>query len=144
MKNHLQKLLALCLIMLLSYTGYSQCNVELYSQRSLKEVKAGYMFVKSFRIDGKEGSRRKIEYTCVFSKGVTYQVLISSADGEASGIVGTLYNPERKKLASNYFEGKHYRMLQYNCNATGIYYLTFTFRDTPSFCGAAILSFQRR
>ena len=144
MKDFLQKILVLCFAMALSHVGYSQCNVELYSQRSLKEVQSGYMFVKSFRIDGKEGSRRKIEYTCVFSKGISYQVLISSADGQASGIVGTLYNPERKKLASNYFEGKHYRMLQYNCNATGIYYLAFTFRDTPTFCGAAILSFKRR
>jgi hypothetical protein len=141
--RNLISILALFLLLGSAPAAYSQCNVELYSQRSLKSLQPGFMFVKSFRIDGKDGSRRKIEYTCVFSKGMSYQIHITAADGEADGIVGTLYNPERKRLASNHLDGKFYKVLQYNCNATGIYYLSFTFRESASFCGAAILSFKR-
>lgn len=102
------------------------------------------MFIKSFRIDGKEGSRKKVEYTCVFSKGTSYQIQITSADGNASGIVGTLYDPERKKLASNYFDGKFFAGLRYECKSTGIYYLSFTFLDTETYCGAAVMGFKRQ
>ena len=101
------------------------------------------MFMKSFRVDGKGGARRKVEYTCVFSKGVSYQVHITSREGQSRGIVGTLYNPDRRKLASNFYEGRFFQTIQYDCRATGIYYLAFTFRESESFCGGAILSFKR-
>ncbi len=141
--KYLLFILVLCLGVSVAQESNAQCNVELYSQRSLKRVKGGYMFVKSFRINGKQGSRRKLEYTCVFSKDMSYQIHIAGADGKSDGIVGTLYNPERRKLASNFFEGEFFQSIRYDCKATGIYYLAFTFRESSNYCGAAILSFKR-
>jgi hypothetical protein len=143
MKN-LHKILVLLMMLGLAWNAQAQCNAELYSQRCLKKLDNGYVFIKSFRIDGKDGARKKVEYTCVFSKGTSYQIYIASADGNATGIIGTLFDPERKKLASNYFDGKFFGSLRYDCRATGIYYLSFTFLDTDSYCGAAVMGFKRQ
>lgn len=135
-------ILTVCLATI-SHLSFAQCNVELYSKRSMKLIKGNYMFMKSFRIDGKGGARRKIEYTCVFSKGISYEIHVTSKSGNSDGIVATLYNPDRRKLASNFFESKFFQTMRYDCRATGIYYLSFTFRESDAFCGAAILSFKK-
>ena len=99
--------------------------------------------MKSYRIDGKNGARKKIEYTCVLSKDTNYQLQVQSKDGAAVGIIGTLYDSKRNRKASTYYNNKFYEEVTYKCRATGIYYLTFTFKDSKSFCGAAVLGFRR-
>lgn len=121
----------------------AQCNAELYNNRCLRALPPEFTFVKSYRIDGRGGTRRKIEYTCVFSKDTNYMIYISGKDGSAQGIISTLYDSRRNKLVSSYINGKFIEQWTYKCRATGIYYLTFTFKDSNSYCGAAVLGFSR-
>lgn len=121
----------------------AQCNAELYNNRCLKALGDGYTFIKSYRIDGKGGARKKIEYTCVLSKDTNYQVQLNGKDGAATGIIATLYDSKRNKKASSYYDNKHLESFIYKCRATGIYYLSFTFKDSKSYCGASVLAFKR-
>ena len=135
--------LAMAFALFTTEDASAQCNSELYANRCLKEFTNGFTFVKSFRIDGRGGTRRKIEYTLVFSKDTNYQLQIQGKDGNAQGIIATLYDSKRDRKATSYFSNKFYPDLTYKCRATGIYYLTFTFKDSKSFCGAAALAFKR-
>ena len=124
----------------------AQCNTELYTNKSLASLPNGYTFVKSYRIDGRGGTRKKIEYTCVFSKDTNYNIQVKSRDGATNiGIVASLYDNKRNRLLSSYTpaSNKVYSGWTYKCSATGIYYLTFTFKNSTHHCGAAVLGFRR-
>lgn len=135
--------LIICAVVFSTNEASAQCNAELYNNRCLKQLQSAFTFVKSYRIDGKGGARKKIEYTCVFSKDSNYQIQIAGKDGGAQGLIATLYDSKRNKKASNYYENKFFTNWSYKCRATGIYYLSFTFKDSKSYCGAAVLGFQR-
>jgi hypothetical protein len=121
----------------------AQCNAELFISKALQQLTPGFTFVKSYRIDGRNGTRPKIEYTCVFSKDTNYTLTIVGKDGGSQGIIATLYDSRRNQMVSNFSENKFYQTLNYKCRATGIYYLTFTFKDPTPFCGGAVLGFKR-
>ncbi len=126
-----------------SQTQAQDCDSELYSNMALKKLTDGFTFIKSFKVDGKGGTRKDIEYTCVFSKDTKYKVILQSKDSEATGVIATLFNSKREQLATSYNNGKFYTGWTYVCKATGIYYLRFSFKDSHSFCGGAVLGFKR-
>ncbi len=128
---------------LLAQNASAQCNAELYINRAMKELSQGFQFSKSYRIDFRGGTRKKVEYTCVFSKDTNYQINIVSKDGSAYGLIGTLYDSKRNKIVTSYYNNKFMPGWTYKCRATGIYYLSFTYKDSKSFCGAAVLGFSR-
>lgn len=128
---------------LMTQNTQAQCNTDLYTNLALKSLAPGYTFVKSYRIDGKNGDRKKVEYTCVFSKDTNYMVRMVGKDGGQEGLVVTLYDSKRAQLATSYVSSKFYPGFTYKCTATGIYYLSFTFKDSKSYCGAAVLGFRR-
>lgn len=121
----------------------AQCNTDLYNNLALKKLAPGYTFVKSYRIDGKDGERRRIEYTCVFSKGTDYMIRMAGKDGGPNGLIATLYDSRRSQLSTSYLNNRFFDGWTYKCSATGIYYLSFTFKDSNSYCGAAVLGFRR-
>ena len=130
-------------IMIFSNLSYGQCNTELYINKSIKSLRPGFQFSKSFRIDGKGGIRRRVQYTAVFSKDTNYMIKISGKDGAANGIIGTLSDSRNNKLVSSFYNNKFLDGWQYKCRSTGIYRLTFTFKDSEAFCGSAVLAFKR-
>jgi hypothetical protein len=133
MKNIiLISLIVLCPI-LGSTTAFAQCDSELYSNKALKALQAGFTFVKSY----------KIEYTCVFSKDTSYMIRMESKDGGPNGIVATLFDSNRQELATSHVNNRFFPGWTYKCKATGIYYLNFSFKDTNNYCGAAVLGFRR-
>ena len=121
----------------------AQCNAELYNNMALKMLQPGFTFVKNYRIDGKNGERKKIEYTCVFSKDTNYMIRIAGKDGGPKGIVATLFDSKRQQMATSYVSNRFYEGWTYKCTSTGIYYITFSFQDSQSYCGAAVLGFSR-
>jgi hypothetical protein len=123
--------------------SYAQCNSELYVNKSMKALESGFQFSKSYRIDGRGGTRKKIEYTCVFSKDTNYQIKVSCKDGGAQGVIGTLFDSKRNEMVSTYYNNKFLEGWTFKCQSTGIYYLTFTFKNSQSYCGAAVLAFRR-
>ncbi len=142
MKNILKSSLVIFFLAFVN-TSFAQCDSELYSNMALKKLSEGFTFIKSFKVDGKGGIRKEIEYTCVFSKDTQYKVIMEGKDDGATGIVVTLFDAKREQLATSFNNNKFYAGWTYHCKATGIYYLRFTFKDSHSFCGGAVLGFKR-
>jgi hypothetical protein len=141
MKNFLMVLVAILCFGV--FETQAQCNAELYNNMALKMLQPGYTFVKNYRIDGKGGERKKIEYTCVFSKDTNYMIRVAGKDGGSKGIVATLFDSKRQQMATSYLSSRFYEGWIYKCTSTGIYYITFSFQDSQSYCGAAVLGFSR-
>ncbi|GAB3340998.1 hypothetical protein GCM10027429_28860 [Marivirga atlantica] len=122
---------------------YAQCNTEKHVEACIPKLQSGFTFLKSYSIDGQGGAKSKVEYSYVFTKGATYQVQICN-DGEGTdGIVLTLYDSSRKQVASTKYQGSTLSGLNFPCQVTGIYYITFTFEGSANHCGGSVLGFKR-
>ncbi len=133
------------LFLVVAPTGYAfaQCDTEIYIEKALRAMPKGFTFVKSYRVDGKGGIRKQIEYTCVLSRDTDYVIRMSSKDGGVNGLRVTLYDAQRNELASSFVNNKLFPGWTFKCKATGIYYLSFTFKDSQSYCGGAVMGFKR-
>lgn len=120
---------------------FAQCDADVFAEAC--DLKDGFNFVKSYSIDGEGGSKSKVEYSYVFAKGTQYFINICSGGEETDGIVVSLYDSTRKLVSTSDANGKLYSAIAYPCNATGIYYLQFTFKGSTKHCGAAVLGFKR-
>jgi hypothetical protein len=140
MKNHC--CFILIFLMFSAFSAFSQCDEEAYTAQALKTLGAGFSFIKPYKIDGKGGTRKQIEYTCIMNKDNSYMIRIASKDGATNGIVATLYDSQRIELATNLVNNKFFNGWTFKCPATGVYYITFTFKDATSYCGAAVLGFK--
>ena len=98
---------------------------------------------KVFRVDGRRGSRKVVEYTCVLSRNTSYMVKISGQDGNARGVISTLSDSKNNKLISSYYNNKFSDGWEFKCNSTGIYRITFIFNNSRSHCAAAVLAFRK-
>ena len=126
--------------------GFSQCDSNQISEASIKEIPTDYTFLKTFKIDGQGGSKDKVEYSYVFSKDTNYSINISALGAEGSntdGIIVSMYDAKRHRVATNFVDGNIYSVIQYLCSATGIYYITFTFQNSTNYCGGCALGFKR-
>jgi hypothetical protein len=122
----------------------AECDAKTYKDRCIKGLPEGYTFLKSYTIDGKAGIRKKVEYSYIFSKNTNYLVMLANRDAQTKGVTVTLFDSNRRQLATSFAKGKYYPAMAYKCNATGIYYLTFNF-DTaaPDYCAGSVLGFKR-
>ncbi len=127
----------------LSFSLFGQCNADLYSEKSMKNISPGFIYEKSYRVDGKGGRTRKVEYTCILSKDTNYSFTMNTKDGGSNGMIFSLFDQNRNKVVSNFVNNKFFTGIQYKCNSTGIYFINFTFQDSRSHCGAAVLAFRR-
>jgi hypothetical protein len=59
------------------------------------------------------------------------------------GIVVTLFDSQRNKVASSKVNGQYISTIAFPCNATGIYYIQYTFDESVSYCGGSALGFKR-
>lgn len=124
----------------------AQCNTDAYNDESIGTIQSkGYTFVKSYKLDGNGGAKTKIEYSYVFSKDTEYLFSIHGQDGEAQGVVISLYDSNRKFILTNRDKasGKFYPAVNFPCKITGIYYMTYTFEESKSFCAACVVGFKR-
>ncbi|MDW7692393.1 hypothetical protein R9C00_13345 [Flammeovirgaceae bacterium SG7u.111] len=124
-------------------SAFAQCNADLYSEKSMKNISSGFLYEKSYRVDGKSGRKRTIEYSCILSKDTNYSFTMSTKDGGANGLVFSLLDGERNTVATNYYNNKFFEGLQYKCKSTGLYFMNFSFKESKSHCGAAVLAFRR-
>jgi len=137
----------LCVLLLFTFgghfDGFSQCDPSKFAQESITRLPENFTFLKTFKIDGHGGQREKVEYSYVFSKDTNYALNIESDGEETDGIVVSMYDANRNQVATNFVKGSFYPGIQYPCKATGIYYITFTFEDSQSYCGGSVLGFRR-
>ena len=120
-----------------------QCNSDNFSNVCIPKLAGGFNFLKSYKIDGEGGTKKKVEYSYVFTKGTQYMINICANGQATDGIVVTLFDSGRNKVASSKINGQFIAAIDYPCNATGIYYIQFTFDGSASHCGGSALGFKR-
>ena len=123
--------------------SYGQCDAAGKAAGCAPNPKSGYTLIKSFEVDGKGGAKDKIEYSYVFTKGTKYLVNVCGNAETPDGVVVTLYDKYRNKVASNSIDGKVVKAIAYPCSATGIYYITYTFEASEDYCGGSTIGFKR-
>ncbi len=121
----------------------AQCSPSQYTEACIPQLAEGFNFVKSYEINGEGGGKDKIEYSYVFAKGTQYFLNICAPGESTDGIVVSLYDSNRKKVGTSFANGNFNKGIIYPCNATGIYYITFTFDGSTNHCGGAVLGFKR-
>ena len=119
-----------------------QCDPDSYSNVCIPKL-TGFNFLKSYKVDGAGGSKDKIEYSYVFTKGAQYMINLCTGGTGADGVVVSLYDANRNKVATNKINGQFVSALVYPCNATGIYYIQYTFDNSAAFCAGSALGFKR-
>ncbi len=124
------------------FTGFAavaQCNSETLSSQCIPKLASGFNFLKSYKVE--KSGKEFVEYSYVFTKGTQYMINVCAPDQNTDGIVVTLYDAKRNKVASNQVDDQYYSAIAYPCNATGIYYIQYTF-DANSACGGSALGFK--
>jgi hypothetical protein len=120
-----------------------QCNSENLSSQCIPKLAAGFNFLKSYKIDGDSGNKEKVEYSYVFLKGTQYMINICAPTQPTDGIVVSLFDSQRNKVISSKLNDQFISAIQYPCNATGVYYIQYTFEKPSSYCGGSALGFKR-
>ena len=136
-------LLSILIVTLTCQQSSGQCNADNLANACMpKLASAGFNLLKSYKIDG-EPDLTKVEYSYVFAKGTQYMIAICDQNSKANTIMITLYDAQRNKVASSKVGGELLSAIAYSCNATGIYYLQYTFDRSSSRCGGSVLGFKR-
>ena len=143
MKKVFYILIALFTILIFNQRITAQCNPSGFSQECISKIQDGFIFVKSFNVDGQQGAKQKVEYSYVMTKDTQYFMNICTAESDTDGIVVTIYDSKRNPVSTNYANGKFFPALIFECKATGIYYITYTFRESKNHCGGSILAFKK-
>ena len=140
MKN---ALFFIALITVTAGSALAQCDAANKAAGCAPNPDSGYTLIKSFEVDGKGGSKSKIEYSYVFTKGTKYLLNVCGDGSTPDGVVVTVYDKYRNKVASNLVEGNVVKAIAYPCSATGIYYITYTFENSQAYCGGSTIGFKR-
>ena len=119
-----------------------QCNPDNFANACIPKLASGFNFLKSYKVDG-EGGKEKVEYSYVFTKGTQYMINLCANGATTDGIVVTIFDSGRNKVASSKINGQFISAIAYPCNATGIYYIQYTFDGSTGKCGGSALGFKR-
>jgi hypothetical protein len=124
-------------LLILSGKGYAQCKPE----DCLAKVAEGFTFLKTYKME-KVGDQ--MEYSYVFSKETNYLMMMCNGTANQNIIV-TIYDSNRKEVASNFDKksNKVYPAISYRCNATGIYYMKFSYMNKAVECCVGVLAFKK-
>jgi hypothetical protein len=138
------KKLTICLIAILCLTSrnaaISQCNPSELVTACPSNIPTGFTFVKSYELSAVTNAAKRVEKSYVFSKDMTYSLALCK---EAPDVLVKIYDSNRKEVASNHFNDKVLPTFGFQCGATGIYYMAFSFENAKQDCGAAVLAFKK-
>ena len=77
----------------------AQCNAESLSTACIPKLSTGFNFLKSYKIE--KGGKEFVEYSYVFTKGTQYMINICAGGNATDGIVVSLFDSIRNKVASS-------------------------------------------
>ena len=127
----------------ISSLSVAQCNPDDFTTACVPRLATGFNFLKSYKIDGEGGSKAKVEYSYVFTKGTQYYINLCANGATTDGIVVSLFDSNRNQVATSKIDNQLATAIAYPCNATGIYYITYTFDKSSKYCGGSALGFKR-
>jgi len=126
-----------------SHFSWAQCNTTELSKNCIDNIKEGFIFIKNFAVDGQGGQLEKLEYSYIFAKDTQYFLNLVNSEGSSEGIIVTISDSRRREITRNYINGKFFPAIVFDCKATGIYYLTYTFEGSGSNCASSALAFKK-
>ena len=118
-----------------------QCNSEELSNKCIPKLSTGFNFLKSYKIE--KGGKDYVEYSYVFTKGTQYMINVCAPGEGTDGIVVSLFDSNRNKVATSKISGQYITAIAYPCNTTGIYYIQYSFDGSTNYCGGSALGFKR-
>ncbi|MBL7862016.1 MAG: hypothetical protein JNJ65_12700 [Cyclobacteriaceae bacterium] len=118
-----------------------QCDSDNLANSCIPKLASGFNFLKSYKVDGI--AKEKVEYSYVFTKGTQYMINVCANGTSTDGIVVSIFDKERNKVATSKINGQFISAIAYPCNATGIYYIQYTFDEPSAHCGGSALGFKR-
>jgi hypothetical protein len=119
----------------------NQCDADKLANDCIPKLSAGFNFLKSYKVDGT--SKDKVEYSYVFMKGTQYMINLCANGTATDGLVVSILDKDRNKVASSKINGQSVAAINYPCNASGIYYIQYTFDEPSGHCGGSALGFKR-
>jgi hypothetical protein len=119
----------------------AQCNSEALSNQCIPKLATGFNFLKSYKIE--KGGKEYVEYSYVFTKGTQYMINICASVAPTDGIVVSLFDSNRNKVATSKVNGQYIAAIAYPCPTTGIYYIQYSFDGSTTYCGGSALGFKR-
>lgn len=141
------KKLAFLLLLVLSVAANSNelvdqaCDSDNLANACIPKLTSGFNFLKSYKVNG--ASKDKVEFSYVFTKGTQYMINLCANGATADGVVVSLFDNNRNKVATSKINGQFVSAIAYPCNATGIYYIQYTFDEPSSHCAGSALGFKR-
>ena len=122
-------------------------NAQCVSESFMNSCSAAldeFNFIKSYELENKKEDVK--EYSYVFSKGSVYRIIICDENKEGSRLIITLFDRNKKKIASNYDtqSKKYFSTIIYPCSATGIYFVKYEYESKKSKCAVNILGFSKQ
>lgn len=118
-----------------------QCNSDNLATACIPKLSTGFNFLKSYKVDGQ--TKDKVEYSYVFTKGTQYMINLCSNGTADDGVTVSIFDKERNKVATSKINGQLVSAIAYPCNATGIYYIQYTFDEPSTHCAGSALGFKR-
>ena len=144
MKNIIQSIFALVLLLTISGTLYSQSDMELVGQCAASAGDVTFLkdFIVKLDAGTPGGKPPAAKYSMVLSKNTNYRFSICNApdsDGEA---VLQLYDMSTL-MGATYMESlrKDFPFFDFKCQKTGVYHIFIFFKDGKPGKAAGILSF---
>lgn len=141
MKNILLAFLFTSSLAVSSTDSVDQCDSDNLANACIPKLASGFNFLKSYKVDGI--AKEKVEYSYVFTKGTQYMINVCANGNATDGIVVSIFDKERNKVATSKINGQFISAIAYPCNATGIYYIQYTFDEPSAHCGGSALGFKR-
>lgn len=120
----------------------AQCKADNFIHDCIPKLPQGFNFLKGYKVDG-GNDKNKIEYSYVFTSGTQYLVNLCVNGGSTDGVMVSLFDSSRNKVASSKVNDQFVSALQYSCGVTGIYYIQYTFEEAASRCAGSALGFKR-
>ena len=119
-----------------------QCDADGLTRVCIPKLAQGFNFLKSYKVEGGD-NKEKVEYRYVFTTGTQYMVNLCVNGSTTEGVMVSLFDSGRNKVASSKIGNQFVPALQFSCGATGIYYIQYTFEGTASRCAGSALGFKR-
>jgi hypothetical protein len=131
------------LIAIISFSqAFGQCNTDALCNSCIPKLAQGFNFLKTYKING-DKDLVKVEYSYVFAKGTQYMLTLCDENTSKNMITITIFDSTRNKVASNKIDGKLVSAIAFPCNATGIYYIQYSFEGASTRCGGSAMGFKR-
>ena len=113
--------------------SFAQCGKD-YEHLCKEELVGDHFTPLTIKqIDNHEGDIEKIEYAYQFTKGKKYEFYFDGEMDSNQEITAALFNVHHDLVLSNKNNETH--KITFDCKHSGIYYISFTFKEEDSYCG---------